>query len=238
MSNSITNIDQIQVSQASKEVTVNGLFDAASPSMLFGRRASTTMGLTWGYYGGAFNVTGVPTLVSNGTVALTASATNYVEANSAGLVSMNTVGFTSGRVRLYQIVVGASAVTSYSDLRITSNLGGDASPITPIGFACSTETYALTKTISCASASNFDITLTGNITLGFSSAAYDGQKITVRIKQDATGFRTVAFNSTVRFGTDITAFTATTGINKTDILGFIYNAAADKFELVAIVRGY
>lgn len=238
MSNSTTNLDLISSSQASKEVTANALFDAGSPANLFGRRASTTTGLTWGYYGGYYNVSGVATAIVNGTVALTFSATNYLEVNSAGVVTVNTTAFTSGRVKLYQIVTNATGVTSYIDLRSVASMGGDNSPITPIGYAKENVTYAATVSINCSQASTFDIILTGNISIGFISAAYDGQKVTLRIKQDALGSRTVTFNASVRLGTDITSFTATTGINKTDILGFIYNAAADKFDFVAVVKGY
>lgn len=125
MSNSTTQLDLISSSQAQKEVTANQLFDAASPAMLYGRRASTSAALTFGYYGGVVSIGGTPTQVSNGTVALTASATNYVEADPAtGAVSANTTGFTAGRLPLYQVVAGASTVTSYTDLRI---LGGSAS---------------------------------------------------------------------------------------------------------------
>lgn len=238
MSNSSTLLDLISVSQASKEVTANAIYDASSPSSIFGRRASTTTGLTWGYYGGSFLVSGTPSAISNGTLTLTASATNYVEVNSAGTVSVNTIGFTSGRIQLYQIVVGASTVTSYTDLRTTSSIGGAPSMVIPIAYAQQAITYAATVTINCSSASIFDITLTGNINIGLTSPAYDGQKITLRIKQDATGSRTVTFASSIAVGTDITGFTATTTGNKTDILGFIYNAQSTKFELVAIVKGY
>lgn len=125
MSNSTTNLDLISASQASKEVTANSLFDAASPAMLYGRRALTSAGLTWGYYGGTVLAGGVPTQISNGTVALTPSATNYVEADtSTGAVSVNTTGFTPGNLPLYQAITGTGTVTSYADLRV---LGGGAS---------------------------------------------------------------------------------------------------------------
>lgn len=119
MANSTTNLDLISVSQAQKEATANALFDSASPALLYGRRASTTGGLVWGYYGGMVMISGTPTQISNGTLSLTASATNYVEAApGTGAVSANTTGFTAGRIALYQIVTGASTVTSYQDLRI------------------------------------------------------------------------------------------------------------------------
>lgn len=117
MANSSSNLDLITASQASKEVTANALFDSGSPATLFGRRNSTTSGLTWGYYGGMILVDGVLTSIANGALTLTASLTNYVEATRAGVVSRNTTGFTAGQIPLYTIVAGASTVTSYTDHR-------------------------------------------------------------------------------------------------------------------------
>lgn len=117
MADSTTTLDLLTVGQAGKETTANELFDAGSPATLFGRRATTCTGLTWGYYGGDLEVDGVLTAVANGTLTLAASSTNYVEATRAGVVSSNTTGFTAGRIPLYTVVTGASTVTSYSDLR-------------------------------------------------------------------------------------------------------------------------
>lgn len=127
MANSTTNLDLVSASQANKEVTVNAALDAASPAMLYGRRAVTTAGLAWGYYGGVVSIGGTPTVIANGVVTLTASATNYVEANPAdGTVSANTTGFTADRKPLYTVVTGSSAVTSYTDLRIIGSDGSAA----------------------------------------------------------------------------------------------------------------
>lgn len=117
MSDSVQHLDLISASQSAKETTANSLIDALSPSSLFGRRATTTTGLTWGYYGGVLNVAGTPTQIANGTVALTGSATNYVESTTAGVVSVNTSAFTAGRLQLYTVICGASSVTSYTDHR-------------------------------------------------------------------------------------------------------------------------
>lgn len=118
MANSTTNLAQLQVSQASKETTANQLFDAASPATAFGRNATTTTGLTWGYYGATIMVDGAATQIANGTVSLTGSATNYVEADRSGTVSANTTGFTAGRTPLYTVVTGSSTITSYTDHRL------------------------------------------------------------------------------------------------------------------------
>jgi hypothetical protein len=79
MANSTTNLKTITSSQYQKEVTANGLFDACSPATIFGRK-DTSAGLNWDYYGGTLLVDGIPTQISNGSVTLTASATNYVQA--------------------------------------------------------------------------------------------------------------------------------------------------------------
>lgn len=120
MANSTTNIDGIVQSQASKEVTANAYFDAASQATLFGRRQSTCSGLTWGYYGGNVSVDGTITAIANGTLTLTASTTNYIEADRSGTVSKNTTGFTAGSTPLYSVVTGTATVTSYTDYRLQS----------------------------------------------------------------------------------------------------------------------
>lgn len=120
MADSTTNLDLIAENADGQEIVANDQFDALSPSGFYGRRASTTTGLTWGYYGAKIVTasTQTRTLIANGTVALTASATNYVEANaSTGAVTVNTTAFTAGRWPLYKIVAGTATITSYEDWR-------------------------------------------------------------------------------------------------------------------------
>jgi hypothetical protein len=119
MSDSTTLIDTIASGQLQPEVTANQYFDAASPASLFGRRGSQTSLLSWAYYGGTMLVDGVLTDIANGTVTLTASATNYIEATRAGVVSKNTTGFTAGRIPLYVVTTNTTTVTSYTDERAT-----------------------------------------------------------------------------------------------------------------------
>lgn len=156
MSNSTITFDPIVQSQASKEITANAFFDAASPATTFGRRQSTSSGLNWGYYGGTITVDGVLTQIANGTVTLTASMTNYVEATRAGVVSKNTTGFTAGQIPLYQIVAGAATVTSYTDFRL------QAVPYT--GRLAKAMTDANT-TLTAAEARNQIIEFTGTLTV-------------------------------------------------------------------------
>lgn len=127
MASSTTNLDTISSSQAAKEVTANALFDAGSPPTIFGRRASTTSALTWGYYGGRFRASaGTYSTIANATLALTASSTNYVEVTVDGVVSSNTTAFTAGRIPLYTIITGTATVTSYTDERLGNQADGKA----------------------------------------------------------------------------------------------------------------
>lgn len=83
----------------------------------FGIKDSTTTGLTFGYYGALLNVDGVATLIADGTLALTAGATNFIERDAAGTVSFNTASFSAGKSPLYQVVCGASQMSTITDKR-------------------------------------------------------------------------------------------------------------------------
>ena len=146
MANSTSNIDAISVSQASKEVTANAFFDAASQAATYGRRASTSSGLTWGYYGGnVVKADGSTAQIANGTLTLTASATSYiVAAKATGAVSAATTTTNWDNAtdywRLYSVVCGASTVTSWSDVRTMGAFqgsggggGGMTNPMTTAG---------------------------------------------------------------------------------------------------------
>lgn len=85
----------------------------------------------------------------------------------------------------------------------------------------------------------FRVTLTGPTTINLSSiTATDGQQIFIEIKQDASGGRVATLGTGIGYGADITSYTGNTTINKTDILGFVYNANNAKFRLVAVAKGY
>lgn len=130
MSDSTTNLDTIVQGSGSQDVQANALYDAASPATLYGRRASATGGLTFGYYGG--NVTksdGTQTTIANGTISLSSGATNYVVAQkSDGVVSVSSGATnwndTANYWRLYSVVAGASTITSYTDEREIGRMTG------------------------------------------------------------------------------------------------------------------
>lgn len=113
-----------QVAEGSNAVAkINQLNDANSQGLIGGRDATTTSLLTWGFLGGRIN--GVN--VANGTVTLTASTTNYVVMKkSDGVVSTATTTTNwddqINYWRLYSVVTGTTAPTSYLDER-TSERG-------------------------------------------------------------------------------------------------------------------
>ena len=132
MADSTTNLDLIAVGQADKEDLANELFDAASPAMLYGRHASECSGLIWGYYGGRY----LSLPIDNDTLTLTAATTLYiVAARVDGVVSFSASSVNwddseTDYIRLYQVVTGASSVTSYEDHRFVC-LGWAPGPSAP-----------------------------------------------------------------------------------------------------------
>lgn len=100
------------------------------------------------------------------------------------------------------------------------------------------DTDAATITTDAATGNYFRVTLAGNRTLGNPSNALDGQRIIWELIQDGTGTRILAYDTKFAFGTDITGAVLTTTASKRDFLTVLYNSTADKFYVVAFVKGY
>lgn len=100
------------------EVIVNENFETLEHQAVYGKKHSTTNGLTWGYYGGRWGGFSV----SDGTLSLTASSTNYVVVAIAdGVISVSTASTNwdndTDYVRVYKITTGTSTVSSVEDHR-------------------------------------------------------------------------------------------------------------------------
>lgn len=110
--------------QLQPEVTVNGDLSILDSLLLgaaaFGNNPATTTGLTYGYFGASIYSNGANVALANGTIGLTASATNYVQRTALGVVSVNTTGFTVGLIPMAQVVTGASSITTITDKRPSS----------------------------------------------------------------------------------------------------------------------
>lgn len=115
-------------------------------------------------------------------------------------------------------------------------------PQGPPGTIAPTTTLADAATISIdiSAGDSFAVTLGGDRTLNFTggSAALNGKKILLRLKQDGTGSRNPIWGTMVRFGSDIPDITLTSTPDKTDIVGLIYDHSATKFDVVAFAKGY
>ncbi|MFO0207943.1 MAG: hypothetical protein ACK54L_17705, partial [Betaproteobacteria bacterium] len=111
------------------------------------------------FYGGEMLVDGALTAIGNSSVALTASATNFVEATRAGSVSGNTTGFTAGRIPLYEVVTNATTVTSYTDRRAW------VQPLHVAGLLSRSMTADANITLTAAEARNQVLRFTSTISL-------------------------------------------------------------------------
>ena len=111
----------LTASQASPEVPINENFETLQHQQAYGKKHPTTTGLTWGYYGGRWGGFSV----SDGTLALTGSTTNYVVVlRSSGAISVSTATTnwnSSLYARVYKITTSSSAVTAVEDHRAGPN---------------------------------------------------------------------------------------------------------------------
>lgn len=190
---STNQLAQIETGQAQKEATANELFAAASPAMLFAMNATTTIGLTWGYYGGRFN----SALISNGTVSLTASTTNYVVANrSTGAVTASTATTNwdnaAGYTRLYKVTTDADHATAWEDHRQT-----DAVAVSTIPLASKSADYTLVLADGGSAVLHPSADTTGRtFTIpANASVAYPLGTVLTFINQDSAGNVTIAITS-------------------------------------------
>lgn len=118
MSDSSTPFGTVAIGQGDQVTKVNALLDAASPVAIYAKKYATTSGLVLGFHGGKITVNGVVTTIADGTIALAASSTNYVEANPAtGAVTKNTTAYTPGYWRIGRAVTGTESITTWYDDR-------------------------------------------------------------------------------------------------------------------------
>lgn len=108
-----TTLQQLTAAQANKEVAVNRNFETLSPVGMYGKKQSTTTGLTLGYYGG--HIAG--STIADGTVSLTNAATNYVVAHrttGAVTAATNTTNWndTATYGRLFTAVTASSLISA------------------------------------------------------------------------------------------------------------------------------
>lgn len=121
-----------------------------------------------------------------------------------------------------------AATKSYVDSEIS---GLSQAPVTLVDGA--------TVDLDASQGSVFRLTAGGNRTIQPPTNPTDGQKIIIEHLASG-GARTLSLSTGTggfRFGTDITSITATTS-GKIDRIGCIYNESANKWDVVAFIKGF
>jgi len=193
-------------------------------------------------------------MLANGAVANltgTNSGDNATNTQYSGLVSNAThtgevTGSTALTIANNAVVEARIANNAVTNAKIagsgtrdaTTFYRGDGTFSAPVG---SGRVVALTDAASIVVDATlgdvFTVTLGGNRTLANPTGAINGQKMVFRIRQDATGSRTLAYDTKFRFNTDIPSITLTTTLSKTDYIGVMYHSADDKFDVIALTKG-
>jgi hypothetical protein len=201
------------------DIRVNDNFDAVAQSGCFGKKNPTTSGLTWGYYGGQFN----GNVIADGTVALTASATNYIVALiSTGVVSVSTTttNWNNGAsyVQIAKVITGTATITSWQDYRsalaipfLGGTLGTAVNEASPV-------TLASAATVNIGAAAANSITISGTTTI----TAFD--TIAAGAKRELT------FQGVLTLTQNATSLILPTGAN-------ITTAAGDVADFVSLGSG-
>jgi hypothetical protein len=134
---------------------------------------------------------------------------------------------------------GSSGITGSQGPTGSSGITGSQGPTGPSGESTVVLLTDDTLIDTDASLGNvFYVTLGGNRTLSNPTNVTSGKRIIWRIKQDATGGRTISLDTKFRLGTDITSVVLSTSPNVTDYIGAIYNAQDDKWDVIAFVKGF
>ena len=155
---------------------------------------------------------------------------DVLAANSGGTLQALHIG-TNTNV----LTVDSAQVQS---LKYAAGSGGFPVPfvLTPVNL-----TDAPTIATNASLGNSFRVTLGGNRTLGAPSSPSDGQMCMWEVTQDGTGNRTLALATGAGgflFGTDLTSVTFSTAAGATDLLGCRYNAADNRWWVIAFLRGF
>jgi hypothetical protein len=139
-------------------------------------------------------------------------------------------------------LLAATGSASITRLGVGTNgfvLAADSTQTAGLGWAAHSTTRVVALTDGATITVNADTTDEGTVTLGGNRTIANptgtpvaGQKLILRLKQDATGSRTITWGAIYRFSGG-SAPTLTSTAAKTDYLGFEYNAADSKWDCIA-----
>jgi hypothetical protein len=233
--------------QFGQTVTINSavLDNNTSPYLLGlnGSNEVTTLdsGLLFNSISGGSYSSGTLSLVTNSgtTISITGfstgssvtSVTSVTESNN--VVTVSNSNNTSSNFTI-DAVTGGTYSAGNITLSGTGNVNGTqiSTKILPVALTVVSNTASTDASLS----SLFTLTLTGNTTLATPTNGFSGQRILYRLKQDGTGNKLLTLSSGFRSG-PITV-TLSTAANTTDYLGVIYNEFDNKWDVLALNKGY
>lgn len=233
-------MQSIASDQKNAEVPMNENFESIAHTAVYGKRHPVTTGLTWGYWGGRW----AGFAVSDGTLTLS-NATNYVVVERAtGAISTATTttnwNDTANYLRVYKITASGGVVTAAEDHRAGPGGVHGTTPSSSSGAALgannvftksqtvakSTLTSGTNVSVDASLSNNFRLVLAHNATLDNPTNLVDGLILNFRIKQDATGGRTLGYGSKYKFPGGV-APVLSTAANAVDILSCAYDSTDD-----------
>lgn len=116
MSDTASPFGTIANGQIDQVSLANALFNSLSVAALYGLDEFNSAGLVVALFGGKVSIAGTITTIAAQNVTVTASATNYIQANpSTGTISSNTSGYSVGFWQIGRAVAGTATMTWYDD---------------------------------------------------------------------------------------------------------------------------
>jgi hypothetical protein len=193
----------------------------------------------------AVTVGGTQTLTSKTLTAPRFADLGFIaDANGNELIILDTVGSAVNEITIANAATGNNAtITASGETNAGITITGKGTKGVSFGNAVLEKVSALsdgaTPALDASLGNVFTLTAGGNRTIAIPTNPTTGQKII--IAHTASGAdRTLALNTGTggfRFGTTITALTATTS-GLTDYIGAIYNSTANKWDVVAYSKGF
>jgi hypothetical protein len=252
MADLATEIQQI-VASANADVRVNENFDQVSPVATYARNiAITTTVFEWGVQGGRWG----GTVHNSFVITLNPNVNTYIVVDKAtGIVSWSETNTnwldTTNYYHTYIVETITTGISNYEDHRGGPNGVYGGSNALPTGLAYTTSANVFTNvqtvtpislgtastiTLTSVASNNCTVVLSANTTFSNPTVVTDGTVYNIKIKQDATGGRTLTFGSKFKFPGG-TAPVLSTGANAIDFMSCYYDAT-DDIMLCNFQKGY
>lgn len=161
--------------------------------------------------------------------------------NTSQVTESGSLYFTNARAiaaTLTGYAAGAGTISSSDTiLQGIQKLAGNAAK--PFAKRIVGLTDAANIAVNCNTTDIGTVTLGGNRTLtNPTGSPVDGQQLQLRVTQDGTGNRTLAFDTIYRFSSGLPQPLLSTGAGALDYLLFQYNATSVKWDFLAPVQGF